>query len=120
MKVRILNLLAMTCITFAASNTSADVKIIIEQTPSEPMKYDSAINSCNDTWNRMAGRDPELKEMIISRFGSKIGYLKHCANKLVEQDEQKSRLPVKEVYCELEAYRKLIVAHYEELEGNYI
>lgn len=105
---------------YSAGAANGDVKITITQTPSKAISFTSAVDSCNDTWNRINNGNKDLEDVFISRFGSKNAYLRKCAEDLVEADEQKVRFPVKEVYCELEAYQKAIEAYYKEFEGNLI
>ncbi|QFS88424.1 MULTISPECIES: hypothetical protein [unclassified Marinobacter] len=105
---------------YGAGIANGGVTITITQTPPEPISFASAVDSCNDSWNRITKGDKDLEGVFISRFGSKNAYLRRCSEDLVEADQQKLRFPVKEVYCELEAYQKTIEAYYDQLEGHSI
>jgi hypothetical protein len=84
------------------------------------MSYDSAINSCNNTLSEMMEGDRNFEASIIARFGSKRSFLRKCAEDMVEEKQQQVRFPVKEVYCELEAYQRTIESLYEKLQGHSI
>lgn len=120
MKIGSKTILSAFLLTCAAETVTGEVSIVIKQSPSDVITAQSAVEACRETWDRMVDGDAELEEYAHSRFGSKRSYLKKCATELIEADGKKLQYPVKEVYCELQAYQKTIEAFYEKFEGNFI
>lgn len=120
MRLRIFKILIGLCFIYGTHGASADVKITIDQTSSKPKSYDSEFSFCSDRLSEMTKGDRDLEGLIISRFGSKRSFLRKCANDAMRESQQKLKFPVKEVYCELEAYQRTIESMYEDLEGHSI